>query len=188
MVNDLLGGKKGLSVFVSHIIAIAILFVVMIIISFQMYSYYFNLKENIQRSQATIVSQRIADVVFGLYTAYKDSDYTPEVGENLTLSEIYINLPEKIAGNNYEVSLQQHGDFWVDVNASESSYHNERPYTSVKIETMGKPQKVYNYPIYNIVPVEVSGSVRKATKIKISYIRANENGEIKDYIKLERIL
>lgn len=188
VISLLINSRSGLSIFISHIIAIAILFAVLIIVSFQMYSYYYSIRENTQNLVASSISQRISDIILGLYTTYKNSEFAPLQGKNITLSEIYLNIPEKISGNNYRISLQQHGDFWIDVDASEDSYHSERPYTSVRIETMGKPQKVYTYPIYNVVPVEVSGSVRKASKIKISYIRANENGEIRDFIIMERVL
>ncbi len=180
-------GRKGISVFISHILAIAILFAILIVVSTQVYSYYYSIKEESQRAQTTVLSQRVADNVFNLYTNYKDSDYEPEEGRNKTLSLVYINIPEKISGNNYILSLEQHGDLWIEGEMeNESSSDNERPYTFVRIEIEGKPSATYNYPIYNIVSVNVSGSVRRATKIKLSYVREKQSGELKDFLMMER--
>ncbi len=181
--------SKGVSVFISHVIAIAILFVVMIGVSVEMYNYYFSVKEESQQSQARILSQRVADSVIRLYDNYRQSDYEPEEGKNTTLSEVYLNIPESISGNNYIISLENHGDLWIDGSlGDEESYQDDRPYTRVRIETEGKPSAVFVYPIYNVVSVEAGGSVRRATKIKLSYLRGMENGDVRDYVKMERFL
>ena len=189
-MNDIFlkNSKKGLSVFVSHVIAIAILFVVLIVISFQMYSYYYSIKGATQKSVSTLISREISNLILGLYTTYKNSMFTPSLGENETLAEIYMNIPEKIGGNSYEISLVQHGDFWIDANVAGSSSLSttERPYTSVRIKIMGKPSSIYTYPVYNVVPLIVSGSSKKSTRIKLSYIRENKDGLIRDYIIMER--
>ena len=177
--------KKGLSIFMSHILAIAILFVILAVVSTQLFTYYMNIREETQKSQALSISQRVAEAVLGLYTNYRKSDYEPEEGGNRTLSEVYLNLPDKISGRDYTLSLEQHEKFWVEGSMeNETSSKNERPYTSVKIEV---GSSVYTYPIYNIVSVNVSGSVKMADRIKISYIRKRENGETKDLITMERI-
>lgn len=180
-------GEKGISVFTSHVIAIAILFVILIVVSSSIFSYYYSIKEEVQASQAKALCQRIADNVLKLYTEYNRSDYRPWEGENDTLSEVYLNIPEKISGNGYTLSLRQRGDLWIEgTMENETAYKNERPYTSVRVDVEGNPSAVYSYPIYNMVLANVSGSVRKATVIKISYLREKESGEIRDYIIMER--
>ena len=169
---------KGISVFTSHVIAIAILFAILIIIASGMYSYYYSVRGETQQSQARVLSKRIADNVISLYTTYKESDYDPY--QNTTLSVVYVNIPEKISGSSYELSLEQHKDFWIEGDVeNESSHDNERPYTFVKVET---DSFTHYQPIYNIISAKVSGSVRKATKVKLSYVR----GKGEDFIKMER--
>jgi|GEM_PF-1169566 len=180
--------KKGISIFISHVIAIAILFVIMILVSVQFYNYYYSVKNEVQESQAKVLSQRVANDVLNLYTNYKYSNYELKEGENKTLSEVYINIPEKISGNNYIISLEQHGEFWIEGGIEgESSSEEERPYMSVRVKIESKPLVTYDYPIYNLISANVSGSVRMATKIKLSYVRENENGVLKDYIIMERV-
>lgn len=179
-------GRKGLSVFISHVLAIAILFVVLIVVSSQLYNYYYSIKEQSQQSQALVLSQRVADNVLTLYTNYKESDFEPPEGENRILSVTYVNIPEKISGNNYILSLEQHGDFWIEGGMeNESSSEDERSYTFVKVEIDGKPSATYTYPIYNVV-ANVIGSVRRTTKVKLSYIREKQSGELNDFIIMER--
>ncbi len=178
--------KKGVSVFISHVIAIAILFVVLTVVSSQLYSYYYDIKEESQRSQSRILSQKLSDNIITLYTNYKNSDYIPKEG-NETLSEIFVNVPDKISGNNYELSLISHSKLWVDgYFENETTYQNKRPYAMVRVETEGNPSNVFDYPIYNVI-IDLDGSVRRATKIRLSYVRENINGNKKDSIKLERI-
>lgn len=180
-------GRKGISVFTSHVIAIAILFVVLVAASSSLYSYYHSLKENVQESQALAVSRSVAEAVLALYSEYSSSEFVPQEGRNETLSEVYINVPEKISGNTYTLSLLQHEEFWIDVAMeNETTYQNERPYTFVRVEADGMPSGVYEYPIYNIVGAKVSGSASQASTVKISYFRESKLGVIGDYITLER--
>ena len=178
---------KGLSVFTSHILATAILFVILITVSSQMYAYYYNLKENVQRSESVVLSQRIANVIVKLHGIYKNSDLKPDAGENMTLSEIYLNIPKKISGNNYIIKLNQRSEFWIEASVSgERFFDEERPYTSIEIEIEGKPSSVYTYPVYNVATLNVSGSAKSPSgKIKISYVRKNYGGKIEDLVIME---
>lgn len=179
-------GRKGISVFISHILAIAILFVIFIAVSVSMFDYYQGLREKVQESQAEILCWRVADNMIKLYTSYKTSDYEPEEGGNDTLSEIYLNIPEKISGSNYVLSLERHMEFWVDcIMENETQSQNERPYTLVKVETEN-PRNTYSYPVYNLALDNVSGSVEKTTRVKLYYLREKQDGELQDYIIMER--
>lgn len=181
--------SKGISVFVSHIIAVAILFAVLMVVSVNLYGYYFDFKENIMSSQSKIVSDRIAENILKLYVNYKESDFVPIKNSNITLSEIYLNIPEKISGNNYKIYLEQRGELWIECDVEDEEFYSEDiPYTSVKIEVEGKPSKAFSYPIYNIVSAYVNGSAERASRIKLSYVRENHEDDIEDYILMERVL
>ena len=180
--------SKGISVFVSHILAIAILFVALVAVSSQMYGYYHSLKETALETQARILSQRISENVFKLYTNYKESDYEPRKDSNETMSEIYLNIPDKISGNNYVVSLENRQDLWVEGGFyGEEFYSDVMPYSSVVIDVEGNPSGTFRYPIYNLVSTKVNGSATRASRIKISYVRENSPEGTTDYIFMERV-
>lgn len=181
-------GKNGISVFTSHVIAIAVLFVILMAGATSIYSYYNSIRGEAQRSQALAVSQAVADAVLVLYNEYNLSTFEPAEGKNETLSEIYINVPEKISGNSYSLALRRHGEFWIETEVeNETYYQDERPYTSVVVDVDGSSSATYEYPIYNTVSANVTGSASKSTTVKISYVREKFSGALRDYIVMERV-
>ncbi|MFB6088513.1 MAG: hypothetical protein ABEK36_01915 [Candidatus Aenigmatarchaeota archaeon] len=179
--------RKGLSSFVSHILALAISIIILSIVAANLFGYYRDTVEQSQRTQARIVSGEIAENIIRLYTNYKDSGTIPSEGESITLGKVKLSVPQKISGRSYIISFQDNDEYWisVDVEGAESD-HVERRFSRVKISTMGTNSISESYSLNNI-EIDLEGRVRKTDEVVLKYIRTNISGKIKDRIVMERI-
>ncbi|MFB6075691.1 MAG: hypothetical protein ABEK17_00965 [Candidatus Aenigmatarchaeota archaeon] len=178
---------KGLSSFVSHVLALAISIIILSIVAANLFGYYGDTVEQSQRTQARLVSGEIGENIIRLYTNYIDSDTEPMEGETLVLGKIRLSVPEKISGRSYIISLRDNDEYWIDVQIeglkSENIYRN---YAAVKITTMNTPGVEETYNLNNI-GINLEGRVRKTDEIVLKYIRNNTDGTLNDKIVMERI-
>ena len=182
---------KGISGFMSHVIAIAIAFVVLSMISVNMYDYYTNTVKETQKTQAKILGQKIGLSITKLYETFRNSDFEPNPGENFTFSELEITVPKQISGKAFSLELRENEDFWIwadiKVDGQDVKLREIRkPSNRIFIQTFEEPETTFTFDLYNIeIPVE--GEFRQTDKVKFSYLRTNQNGKIKDKIIMERV-
>lgn len=181
---------KGISEYMSHVLAIAVAFVILGLVASSLYSYYKNVTLESQRSEARTLSERVGDEILKLYSKYEGSEVEPSEGQNVTLASSTIDTPEGIGGENYNLYLNTSKAYWVDAGLSSSSdlsvVQTKRPMAKVVVEVTGFPGKTYAYNLYNI-PINLTGSTSRPDKIKVTYIRENEGGNLTDTIRMERV-
>lgn len=181
--------SKGISEFVSHILAIAIAFVILGIIASTMYNYYTSLVLESQSSEARSVSERIGDRVMEMYSKYDVKDVEPEPGKNLTLASATVDVPDGIAGRNYNIYLNSSKAHWINAElhstANISVIDTRRPTARILVEVTEFPERTYTYRLYNI-EINATGKVRRPDKINLKYVRENKGGNITDRVIMDR--
>lgn len=178
--------EKGISVFVSHVLAIGIAISILFIISTHFYSYYQQIVRQSQTIQGKRIAEEVSENLLKLYQIYEDSDFLPE--QNKTLGKLKLKIPEKISGRDYIIKLENRSEFWIHsditVNGSNVSIKSaERPFSKIVIQTEKIPKINLEYNLFNLeIPVE--GKVESSDHVILKYIRRNENGKKKDKILL----
>lgn len=179
--------QKGLSSFVSHVLALAISIIILSIVAANLFDYYRDTVEQSQRTQARLVSGMTGENIIRLYTSYRDSDTEPIEGESLVLGKVKLSVPEKISGRSYIISLRDNDDYWIDVQVENSENEDVyRKYAAVEITTMNTPSVEEVYSLNNI-GIDLEGRVRKTDEVVLKYIRNNTDGTINDKIIMERL-
>lgn len=181
--------KKGISEFVSHVLAIAIAFVILALVASSMYNYYRSVVLESQEVEARALSERLGDKILKLYSKYEKSELRPDLGENLTLATSAVDTPGGIADRNYNLYLNSSMAHWINAElisvANISVIRTRRPTARVIVKVVEFPKKTYQYFLYNI-EINLTGSAKRPNKVDLNYIRKNEGGNITDLIRMER--
>lgn len=181
--------KKGVSDYVSHILAIAIALVILGLIASSMYDYYTDLVVESQRSEAETLSENIGDSILRLYSRYNGHGTVPEEGENITLATAEVDTPDRVAGRNYDIYLNSSRAYWIDARLESASNISlidaERPTAKIIVEVTDFPEKRYEYGLYNI-EVDMKGRVSRPDGVVLRYMRENVGGNVIDTIKMSR--
>ncbi len=169
---------KAISPLVSHSIFMAVGIVVLIFISamiWYIYDSYIKETINVELNKNIHI---IADEISKLYSL-KSSSINPQANTSVLLGSVDLILPEKVAGRNYIIELQQSGSIWIS-NLSENnvSYNN-----AMIIGKTFAPEVTVNYTLFNM-DVNVQGYIRSGKNATLRYFRANVNGTKKDTIVL----
>lgn len=179
--------RKGLSSFVSHILALAISIIILSIIASNLFGYYRDTVEQSQRTQTRIVGGEIGQNIIRLYTNYRGSEVKIGRGEDLVLGKIKLSIPQKISGRSYIIELQDNDEEWIEANVQNGvAKDTERQYAGIEVRTMASKPIVETYYLNNI-GIELEGKVRKTDEILLKYIRENFNGTLEDKIVMERL-
>ncbi len=181
--------KKGLSDYISHILAIAIAFLILSLVASSMYDYYVNLTLESQRSEATAVSEDIAERMMDMYSEYRDKEIIPGPGEKEVLKSVELDVPDNIGGRNYDIRLNSSNQHWIEaeiVTTSEISIvDSRRPTARIVVEVTEFPEETYTYHLYNI-ETGLDGEARNPDRIRLEYIRKRENDKTMDTIEMSR--
>ena len=179
---------KGMFQYVSHIILIGVVIMILITITITMRDFYNMSVEQTQEIEAKIVANNIIDNIIRLHELYGNESITLNENESITMAEIILNVPNKIAGRDYEIELVNSGEFWIECDISTTDAVTiidiDRPYAYVKITTFRPPTFEKAFKIPN-VGIEIGGNARKTNKILLRYIKEN-SGKIKDKIIMSR--
>lgn len=181
--------SKGVSLYISHILGLALLLVAFGLITASMIGYYTNVSEQAQEAQALLVAQAMTEKVVELEVLYKDRGPTPtNSGSNITLAEVVMNVPAKISGKSYSIELLPRDDLWIINNISaggvaKGTLDEKRSYSRVVIKTDGPPSITFSYDMYNVV-AKTEGSARRTDAIKLSYVRTREGNATTDKVIL----
>lgn len=179
--------EKGLSTYISHILALAVAMIILVVIATNLFEFYRSTARESQKTQARLISEKIGDNLLKLYTNYVNSDIRPEKGESLTLGRLELTIPEKISNRYYNITLINRDEYWIDVDViGGEEKESERKFSSVKIFTLKAPKIEEEYRLNNI-EIDIEGSVKKTDRIALKYVRSNSGGRVKDKIVMERL-
>ncbi|MBI4017343.1 MAG: hypothetical protein HY366_00145 [Candidatus Aenigmarchaeota archaeon] len=188
-MNGNRGTNKGVSLYVSHMLALALLLAAFGFVSIGITNYYKGVSEKGQEAQALVVSQLLAENIVKLEYLYKNSVAGLSTnGTNITLAELVLDVPQKISGKPYVVTLTGHQDFWIINNVTVSGENKtilqeSRPQAQVTITTDGPPSITFSYNIYNVVAA-LEGSAQRTDRIKLTYMRELVSGVTTDRVVL----
>ena len=181
--------KKGLSDYISHILAIAIAFIILGLVSSSMYDYYIEMTVESQRSEVEAMNEDIRNSIMNLYSEYRYKDIIPPENESEVLGEVEISLTPEIAGGRYRVELHSAEDEWIDFTVKSifetTTTEVTRPTARITTHVLDFPQRNYTSYLYNI-EINLEGNVTSPDDLRLEYVRKNE-GEIKDYIRATEI-
>jgi hypothetical protein len=181
--------RKGISQYVSHILAIAIAFVILGLVTTNFYDYYRDVVQESQGAEASSLSERIGDEIITMYTQYNGNEKEPPKGGSITFASSTLSAPEKIGGSNYRIYLNSSKEHWINADLTTSgeisTIETKRPAAMIIVKT-GFPERTYVHRLYNI-EVDMNGSAQNPDKIELSYVRSKDSqGNITDTVILER--
>lgn len=180
---------SGVSLYISHIFALAILLVAFGLVTLNMFNYYTAVSQEAQETQALLIAQAVAEEVVRLETLYRDSGARPETnGTNITLARVFLDVPLRVSGKAYRIEMLPRQDLWLLNNITvggkkTSALEEERPYSRIVITTEGLPSIAFTYNFYNVF-VKTEGSARNTDRIRLTYVRERVGGENVDKIVL----
>ena len=148
---------KGISLFFSYITAIIVSIIVISSITLIFFNIQKNITENQIKKDFVQLSNIISSKITLIYNSAEFSKYSKFSNNSIKLSEIKLNLPEKIGNRNYKISL---------------SKNNLQ--TMIIIETVEDPIISIEYYIPNI-DINIQGDTFNPHNTKLKYIRYNEN-------------
>jgi hypothetical protein len=180
---------KGISNFVSYTFAILFGFVILILFSSLVYSFYDQvLKNSITRNLKDISIQTSTGII-QLYNLGREFKANPANSTSILISNISLNYPEKIGDKNYEIELLTSPGIWNSLINFTISGKNETIVkelaSSSKIiaKTTQRPFITYEYDLPNM-PIILQGKFRSGENDILKLVRYNYNGTIQDTIIL----
>ncbi len=179
--------KKGMSDYFSHVIALAIAFLILALIATSVHDYYIDITVESQRAEAVSISEYIGKGIMDMYSEYRGSEKMYQEEESMILASTEIKVPDNIAGRSYNIRLNSSAEHWIDVDLE--PHHDidivgsRRPTAGVIVEISGFPQNTHVHHIYNI-ELELEGNAHNPERIRLEYIREVEEGEPIDRVKM----
>jgi len=180
---------KGVSNFITYAITILLGFLIVTTFSLLIYGYYDRVsKSNIESSLKQLCIQTVISII-DLYNKGEESDVNPENSSSIILSEIDLNYPDRVSGNNFEVELVSSPGIWnailnltID---NESTEIKKETSSGAKIiaRTTQRPFVSHEYDIPNI-PIVLQGKFKSGENDTLRLVRYNYNGNIQDVIIL----
>ncbi|MFP4634151.1 MAG: hypothetical protein ACLFM9_04270 [Candidatus Aenigmatarchaeota archaeon] len=179
---------KGLSNYISHILAVAIAFLILSLIASSMYDYYVDLTMESQRSEAMALSEDLGNKIMDMYSQYGDVEIIPQQGETEVLTSTEVDVPDDVGGRNYNLRLNSSRKHWIETDLEATAevevVDSRRPTARVVVEVTEFPEGTYKYHMYNI-ETNMTGHVSNPRKVKLEYVRVND-GEVEDLIRMSR--
>ncbi|QQG40290.1 MAG: hypothetical protein HYS81_02680 [Candidatus Aenigmatarchaeota archaeon] len=181
--------SKGLSMIISHVLGLALMIAAFAVVSVGMLGYFTTVSHETQEAQASLVARAVAEEIVKMETLYRDSDTRPtQNNTNVTLADVYMDVPLRISGHAYSIEFFPRSDLWVVSNATinglvETPLSEDRPYSKMRIQTEGSAAITLDYDIYNIF-AKTEGSAGHTDRIRLRYTRSLLQGALTDSIIL----
>lgn len=188
----LLENKKGISQFVSRVALVGVSFIILGLLSMSMYNFYLELTLDSIRSDSFALSERIGNDIHDMYSEYSErSGREPTSDNNVTLSKSSINVPDEVAGRNYNLYFNSSRDHWIDAEVFStpdiSVVDTRRPTARIYTEITDHPRETFVYNLYNI-EIDIVGQVYDPETLELRYVRyLDDDDEIEDKIVIEEV-
>ncbi len=151
-------------------------FVFLGFIIFISYKYFSNAEKNLKDQQARQIAFYIISEITSMYQ--KGLSTSSPSNQSVILLEKMLNLPEKIAGEQYQIQLISSNGLWSSIKINDTI--KEEVYSGKLLIVVGKEKYYFNLPN---IPVVLQGKADYETA-KLSYKRYKIGDETRDAIIL----
>ncbi len=179
---------KGESHFVEYTLVILLSVVMIVGVTLLAFSFYRSISDSEIKQELRQISAQVSDNVVKLYDVAKSSRASPGNYTSMLISEVNLNLPDKVSNNNYEIFLVSASQLTplislVTIDGTNVSTIISNSNARVVGRTNGDPEVEVEYDIPNI-DVSVQGKARNGQNTTLRYYKYNINGTIRDMIVL----
>lgn len=180
--------SKGQANLIEYVLTILFSVVILVSITFLVYSFYSNAIRADVEKELTELSIQIDDSIVKLYKGAKDSKAQPSNSSSILISDTDLNLPNQVSRRNYEIFLVSSNPIWANIinfTVGNRTISNVMKTSGAKIvaRTTQNPYVTVEYDIPNI-DVSVQGKSVNGDESKLRYYRYNFNGTVYDKIVL----
>lgn len=179
---------KGVAVLTEYVLTIALSVLVFISIVALAYTFYRQTLESEIRAELRQVALQTSDSIVKLYSAAKFSGASPSNGTSILLSELDLNLPQRVAQRNYKLSLQALPSAIpvvtsILIDGKNISFAREISGAKIVAKTTEDPFIAQDVILPNI-DVITQGSFESGGNATLRYYRYNFNGTLLDTVAL----
>ena len=179
---------KGEAHFVEYTLVTLLSVVLIIGITLLAFSFYRTINENEIKQELRQISAQVSDNVVKLYDTARSSKAQPANYTSVLISEVDLNLPNKVANKNYDVVLVSASQLTplitlVTIDGANVSTIISNSNARVIGRTDSDPDVEVEYDIPNI-DISVQGKASNGQNTTLRYYKYNINGTVYDTIVL----
>lgn len=179
---------KAQARFIEYVLTILFSVLVVISISALVYTFYRASIEREVKGELKQLAIQTSDAVIKLYDTSKASKVLPSNYSSMMISEVKLNLPERVAKRNYEMLLISANPIWtsvseITIDGQNVSSVKRTPGAKIVARTTQDPVVEIEYDMPNI-DVAVQGRSENGANDVLKYFRYNYNTTIYDTVIL----
>jgi hypothetical protein len=180
---------KGQATLIGYVTTVAFSVVIIVGISAFFFNYYNSVLRNEINQEFTQIAGQTSYSIAKLYSMAKDTDFIPKNHSSILLSELNLNLPEKIGTRNYELRLDSSDNVLSFISSLNDAGFQISPGfygTSPQIHgiTDRNPIVEFNLDIPD-TDIIVQGKTNGGPNSTLRFYRYNLNDDIFDLILLD---
>lgn len=181
-----LRGSKGISPMVSYVLAILIAVIVLSGVALLVNGFYKTILEDEARRELTQVAAQTSSKITEIYSIAKASKASPSNSTAILLADLGVNLPDRVAGKRYQVTLVSANQISSYVSNVTLSGQNVTAVSypgvaKIVAETTEEPFVLVEHDVPSL-DVEIQGRSDVLSNSTLRYYRYNPNGTVVDTI------